>query len=275
MQNKIRNNIEVSFFDIDLWFGNNIIPGNFSIPAENLKSLLAERKKSFNISNNVISNFLSIYSSPEKGNEETGKLIEESESGQPGVFGTLFMEKRFFIEPLDFGNWIESMYGRGFRLFRLMPKTQKYPYDPDLFSQFYEVLNFYCFPVLISIDEINMENENNTDWARIIEIIDSYENIPLIIEGGLKKNPEIDNYLFSILNNTDNVFLEIHNLNSSGLLENLVKCGGSRRLVYGSCFPYFDTHATTAFLRDSSLKMKDKINISSGNIKKIFDEIAI
>ncbi len=275
MGNKIGSNIEISFFDISLWFGNNKIPDCYSTSIENVKALLSERNKSFKISNTVLSSFLSIYSSPEKGNEETYKLIKNYELNKLGAFGTLFMEKNFFIEPLEFGKWIEKMYTGGFRLFRLMPQTQKYPYDPDLFSQFYEVLNFYCFPVIISIDEMNMSNENYKNWTGIIEITDSYENIPIIIDGGLKANPEIDNYLFSILNNTDNVFIEIHNLASPELLENLVKCGGSKRLVYGSCFPYFDTQTSTSFLKESSLKIKDKLNISSGNIKKIFDEIAI
>jgi predicted TIM-barrel fold metal-dependent hydrolase len=122
---------------------------------------------------------------------------------------------------------------------------------------------------------MDMGKDNNIDWAKIIEITDSYENIPFIIEGGLGKNPEIENYLFSVLNNTDNVFLETHNLTSLELLDNLVRCGSSKRLLYGSGFPYFDTQATTSFLKGSSLKIRDKINISYGNIKKIFDEIAI
>lgn len=275
MENKIGSNIEISFFDISLWFGENKISCSYSVSAENVKTLLSERNRSFNISNTVLSSFLSVYSSPEKGNEETYRLIRDYDLEKDGAFGTLFMEKRFFIEPLEFGKWIEKMHSTGFRLFRLMPATQKYPYDPDLFSQFYEVLNFYCFPVIISIDEMNVGSGNYTDWAGIIEITDSYENIPIIIEGGFKTNPEIENYLFSILNNTDNVFFEINNSVSTGLLENLVRCGGPKRLVYGSRFPYFDTRESMSVIKESSLKIRDKLNISSGNIKKIFDEIAI
>jgi len=265
----------IEFFDINFWFGENYLSHKYTLFEEDAAKILQKRKKENNINFTLISNFLSYFYSPAVGNDLTSELIKKDEFKEAGAAGTLLMEQEWFYHPDDFENWLIKRNKSGFKLLRLFPKTHKYPFELSLFAPFYEILNSYNFPIMISIDELDITGNKNIEWDKIAEIADMYENMPIIIEGGQSKELMYNCFLLALLNNTSNVYIETHNLLGFNQIEDLADFKGSDRLIFGSYYPFFDDNLAVSRIINSNLDVKDKAKIASINIKRIIDNIII
>ena len=142
--------------------------------------------------------------------------------------------------PKNFENILTKRYRQGFRLLRLFPKTQKYPYVQNLLKRIFEILDHYSFPVMISLDEIDITGDKAIEWEKLLEIADKFKNIPLIIDGGNSKELMYNSYLFALLKNSSNIFLNTHNLFGINQIEDLVSASGPDRILFDSYFPYYE-----------------------------------
>ena len=265
----------IDFFDINFWFGENYLSEKYTLSEKKTSEVLLKRKEQKNIKFTLISNFLSYFYDPEIGNNLTSDLIYRDEFKQAGASGTLFMEQNCFFNPKVFDNWLKKKYEKGFRLLKILPRTHKYPFELSLFSTFYEILDSCNFPVMISIDELDITGNKNIEWDKIAKIADLYENMPIIIDGGQSKELMYNCYLLSLLNNTSNVYIETHNLLGFNQIEDLAKFGGADRLIFGSYQPFFDDSLAVSRIINSGLDLKDKNKIALLNFKNIIDNIII
>ncbi len=185
------------------------------------------------------------------------------------------MEQDYFHEPGSFKKSLVSRYGQGFRILRLFPKAHKYPFEARGFSKFYQVLDYFSFPVMISIDELDITGNKNIEWERILEIADKYKNIPIIIDGGASKELLYSNYLLSLLKNSRNIYFNTHNILAMDQIEDLVGAGGEDRLLFSTNFPYYMPHLSIGRLAHSSISKENKKKIARSNIERIFKGINI
>jgi len=266
---------DIEFYDINFWFGENYLSEKHSLNEKNTIDILLKRKETNNVSFTLLSNFLSYFYSPKIGNDQTLKLISSSEIKNVGALGALFMEQDFFYDTNSFEGWLKKSYENGFRILRIFPKSHKYPFEISMFNPFYEVLNSFNFPVMISIDELDITGNKNIEWDKIADIADVYDNMPIIIEGGQSKELQYNCYILSLLNNTSNVYFETHNLMGFNQIEDLANFNGSDRLIFGSSHPVFDDSLAISRIINSGLDIKDKFKIASLNIKNIIDNIII
>ncbi|MHB1275641.1 MAG: amidohydrolase family protein [Candidatus Humimicrobiaceae bacterium] len=266
---------DIEFYDINFWFGENYLSEKYTLNEKNIIEVLLKRKETSNIGFTLLSNFLSYFYNPKIGNDQTSKLISMDEFKKAGAFGALFMEQDFFYNPDSFENWLQKNYENGFRILRIFPKTHKYPFEISMFNPFYEVLNSFNFPVMISIDELDITGNKNIEWDKIADIADVYDNMPIIIDGGQSKELMFNCFILSLLNNTSNVYFETHNLLGFNQIEDLANFKGSRRLIFGSNHPVFDGNMGVSRILNSSLGIKDKSRIASLNIKNIIENIII
>ncbi len=266
---------DIEFYDINFWFGENYLSGKYSLTGKSIIDMLLKRKESLNIGFTLVSNFLSYFYDQKLGNIQTSKLISGKEFKKAGAFGTLFMEPDFFYNPDRFEEWLKRNYEDGFRILRIFPKTHKYPFEISMFNYFYEVLNSFNFPVMISLDELDITGNKNIEWDKISDIADVYDNMPIIIDGGESKELMYNCYILSLLNNTSNVYFETHNLLGFNQIEDLASANGSDRLIFGSCHPFFNDMLGVSRVLNSSLDIKDKSKIASLNIKNIIENIMI
>ncbi|MDD5659093.1 MAG: hypothetical protein PHR39_03650 [Actinomycetota bacterium] len=265
----------INFFDLNFWFGENYLSQKYSLSEKKTLEILSKRKKQKNITFTLISNFLSLFYDAEIGNKLTAKLINQTEFMQAGASGILFMEQNYFFNPGEFGKWLKRSYEKGFKLLKISPKTHKYPFELSLFSYFYEIMDSCNFPLMISIDEIDITGNKNIEWDKIAKIANLYDNMPVIIDGGQSKELMYNCYLLSLLNNTSNVYFETHNLLGYNQIEDLADFKGADRLVFGSCYPFFDDSLAVSRIVNSGLDEKGKNKIALLNLKKIIDNIII
>ncbi len=265
----------VQFHDINFWTGENFLSKRLTISDSSLKKILKERKSKFNIVGTTVTHFISLFYYPKEGNDAVAKLVSTISKEVSGVNGALVMEQDYFAHPDNFGEGLRKRYKQGFRLLRLFPKSHKYPYDSRCFREFYEVLDYYKFPVMISLDEIDVTGNKNIEWEKILEIAETYKNLPIIIDGGNSKELMYNSYLMVLLRNSSNVYVDTHNLFAINQIEDLSQIAGSDRLIFDSYFPYCSTILPVERIRNSSLGEVEIENIANLNIRRIFKNIKI
>ncbi|MCJ7472447.1 MAG: hypothetical protein MUP02_06550 [Actinobacteria bacterium] len=265
----------IKFYDINFWIGENYLSKKFSIPDTRLAKILEKRKDKFNIIGTLITHFISYFYNPRIGNDIVSGLLSNNDIMDFDLDGTMVMEQDYFYEPGSFEKGLLSRYDQGFRILRLFPRSHKYPFEIIGFGKFYEVLNHYSFPVMISLDEIDITGNKNIEWEKILEIAGKYKDIPIIIDGGASKELMYNSFLFSLLNNSQNIYLNTHNLLAMDQIEDLVNIGGPEKLLFDSYFPYYEPHLSIGRLINSSISRENKEKISNLNIQNIFKEIKI
>ncbi|MES0341400.1 MAG: hypothetical protein ABUK08_03700 [Candidatus Humimicrobiaceae bacterium] len=273
MEIKIDLKSDIKFYDSNVWIGENNYSEKLTIPENSIKRLLSDKKKNFNITGNLITHHMSYFYYPRVGNDILASLISNEDLSEYELAGVMAMEQDYFSEHESFEKGLKTRYQQGFRALRLFPRTHKYPFEIIGFGKFYEVLDHYNFPVIISLDEIDITGNKNIEWERILEIASKFKDIPLIIDGGTSKELIFNSYLFSLLGSSENIYLNTHNLLAMDQLEDLVDAGGEKRLLFDSNFPYLETHLSVGRLINAGLSLENKNRIAGLNIKNIFEEI--
>ena len=273
MEIKIDLKSDIKFYDSNIWIGENNYSEKLTIPDNSIKKLLSDRKKNSNITGNLITHHISLFYYPRVGNDILADVIADEDLSEYELSGAMAMEQDYFSDPAGFENGLESRFKQGFRVLRLFPRTHKYPFEAGGFGRFYKVLDSHRFPVMINLDEIDITGNKNIEWERILEIASMFINIPIIIDGGASKELMFNSYLFSLLHNSENIYLNTHNLLAMDQLEDLVGAGGEKRLLFDSNFPYLETHLAVGRLLNSGLSLENKSRIAGLNIKDLFKRI--
>ncbi len=273
MEIKIDLKSGINYYDSSIWIGENNYSKKLTIPDDSLRKLLSDRKRNFNITGNLITHHISFFYYPRVGNDILANIISDEDLGEYELNGAMAMEQDYFSEPAGFEKGLKSRYQQGFRILRLFPRTHKYPFETGGFGKFYEVLDYHRFPVMISLEEIDITGNKNIEWERILEISAMFTKIPIIIDGSASKELIYNSYLFSLLHNSKNIYFNTHNLMAMEQIEDLVDAGGGERLLFDSNFPYLETHLSVGRINSSGLSLESKNRIAGLNIKNIFGEI--
>ncbi|MCL4386303.1 MAG: hypothetical protein M1326_08340, partial [Cyanobacteria bacterium] len=162
-----------------------------------------------------------------------------------------------------------------FRFCRLYPKTHKYLIDIWAFKKIYSLLNKYFFPVIINLDELDITGNKTFEWSLLFEITCKFPEIPIIIDGGNSKELMFNGFFYQLLGKTKNIYLETHNLLGFNQIEDLVEKFGSKKLVFGSYFPFYPQYLSCERILYARISEKDKINILSGNLRTVFNNIKL
>ena len=271
--NKTNNNLE--FYDSNFWIGENPLSKNLSVNDYNLVEILNERKNKYNIQGTVIFHFKSFFLDPRLGNDAVVKLLSSKGVETLDITGAMFMEKEYFTSPENFKDGIVKRFKKGFRIIAFFPKTHKYPFEANFCKKFYEILNYYNFPMMINLNEIDITGNKNIEWDKLLIIADKFTNMPIIIDGGLSKELMYTNYLSLLIKNSSNIYINTHNLFAMNQIEDLAEYVGADRLIFDTYFPYYDTYISTERLVNSELNNLEIKKIASQNIKKIFSKINI
>jgi hypothetical protein len=268
-------NKEIIFADVNFWIGENYLFPKYSVDDKKAEIEIKAGFSENNIHSVFISNFISLYYSPERGNKLTAGFLNRFSQKTPEVYGVLFFEQQNFASPENFRKKIIEKYKQGFRVLRLLPKSHKYPFEKELFHKFYEVLNDFKFPVILSIDEIDITANKNIEWHKVADIALRYNDIPIIIDGGDSKELMYNSYLLSLIDNFPNIYLETHNLLGFNQIEDLAGFKGAARLIFGSYWPFMERNISVSRVLNSGLDSSSRQDIAAGSIKGIIREINI
>lgn len=290
-------NDAIEFFDTNFWIGENNISEKYSTDDGSAMKAIFERAEKYNITSALITHFNSLFCSPETGNdllagflkgandylnnnsaEHSFRSANSEGSSIPkniACSGMLFMEFDYFKGPEIFKSQLLKRYSEGFRCIKLLPKSHKYPFEATLLKHVYQVLDECRFPVMISIDELDITGDKYIEWMKILHVAGSFVNMPIIIDGGNSKEMIFNSYIYLLLQNSSNIYFNTHNLFSLGQIENIASFGGSGRLIFDSYFPFYETFLSVDRILEADLPEKDIRNIASLNMKNIIDKIKI
>ena len=191
------------------------------------------------------------------------------------IVGAMFMEQDYFTQPENFKFELVKRFKQGFKLIAFFPKSHKYPFEANCCKKFYEILNHYNYPIVINLNEIDITGNKNIEWEKLLIIANEYQNMPIIIDGGLSKELMYTSYLITLLKNSSNIYINTHNLLAMNQIEDLIKYAGRDGLIFDTYFPYYETYISTERLINSNLANSKKNKIASLNIEKIFKNICI
>jgi hypothetical protein len=268
----VRESSTIKFFDSNFWVGENVFFERFSVKEENLEKILMHRKNQFNINETLVNHFSSFFYHPVEGNNILANILNRNV--KKNVFGILFLEQDFFLNPRSFKKVILKRHSSGFKVLRLCPKSHKYPYEVSLLEKFYEILNYYKFPIIINLEEIDITGDKTIEWTNLLKISKKFKKIPIIIDGGNSKELQFNSFIFLLIQNSTNIYFNTHNLFAMNQIEEISKMD-PKRLIFDSYFPYYDTYLSIERIMNSDLNEDDKRKIASLNILRILSEIEI
>jgi hypothetical protein len=287
---------DIEFFDTNFWIGENNHSEKYTTDNNSAVKAIFERAEKNNITATLVTHFNSLFCSPETGNNLLAGFLKQANvyrddnhakkslknaecavSGPKNIvcYGVLFMEFDYFKSPEIFKSRLKKRYDEGFRCIRLLPKSHKYPFEATLLKHIYQVLDDCRFPVMISIDEMDITGDKYIEWMKILHVAGSFGNMPVIIDGGNSKEMIFNSYIYLLIQNSSNIYFNTHNLFGLGQIENIASCGGSGRLIFDSYFPFYETFLSVDRILEADLSEKEKRNIASLNMKNIIDNIVI
>ena len=203
----------------------------------------------------LLTSFYSFYCDPVEGDLKLEKILK---SLKPHLFGNLIFPNYYIMHQNDFEDYLSVKYKSGFRCTRLYPKMHKYSIDVWAFEHILSVLNKFRFPVMISLDELDITGNKAIDWSILFKISNKFKNIPMIVDGGNSKELMFSGYFYQLLNETENVYLETHNLLGFNQIEDLADSLTSLKLILGSYFPFYSEPLSVERIRFARISSEDK-----------------
>lgn len=263
---------KLKIWDGHFWIGQDNLSQKRSVPESRLPALIQGRKEQYHIEKTFFSHFDGLYYSPKHGNDTAAALLK---TYPEDLFGILFFEQHLLKDPDCFRPFIQKRFQEGFRILKLLPKSHKYPFEKNLMHAFYETLDALRFPVMIGLDELDITGNKQIEWDKVQVIAQTYEQMPIILDGGDSKELMFDSYLLSLLANSGNLFLTTHQMLGFNQIEDLAGFGRKSRLLFDTYYPFLREELSVFRLLHASLKWAQVQDIAKGSLEKIVKGIAI
>jgi hypothetical protein len=257
-------------FDMNLWYGASGPGSSYTAGFEDIKKYIRYLKNRSGEAMVFATSQLSYTYDPVEGDSLLAALLKEEAS----IGGIMVFPNYFISCENEFEAYLLKRIHEGFRFIRLY-KAHKYELRPWAFNKIYAALAKYRFPVIISLDDIDITGNKAIEWDLIYEIASGYKNMPVILDGGNSKEMMYSGYIFKLLETCNNIFIETHNLLGFNQLEDIACKYGSERLVLGSYYPYYPHYLSLERIRFARMTFKEKDNICYLNIKNIIGKIRI
>lgn len=257
--------------DCNFWFGTNYLSQELSVDTVKINDYTGYLGTNTKTPTIAVSSYFSLYMDPIDGDNMLTDLINSNQS----LVGSMIFPNYFISREQDFDKYLKKKYSEKFKFCRLYPKTHKYMIDDCVFGKIYFFLNKYRFPIIINLDEIDITGNKAINWQLISDISQQHPDIPLIIDGGNSKELMFNGYFYQLLEKSENIYLETHNLLGFNQIEDIVEKFGSKKLIFGSFYPFYPGYLSCERIKYARISRDDKDNILSGNIKTILNNIKL
>lgn len=117
-------------------------------------------------------------------------------------------------------------------------------------------------PVILDIEIVT--------WEDVFSILQAYPRLPLIISNCSYRH---NRFLYPLWERFENLYVEISRFMGAGVIEDVVRRFGSRRLLFGTNMPQYTGTAAVALIAYADISREDKIAIAGGNLRNILKEI--
>jgi uncharacterized protein len=247
----------LDFLDANLWLGRPHLPecgGGLDLAA--LQAQMRRR----DLRGGVVSHFASLYYAPLWGNE---RLLQDLAGSALWAGITLVPE---MFDPEGQGRaYLARAIARGARLARLFPRTHNFTLRGWCCGALLRALADSCLPLVLWHTE--------TSWEELRALAEAYPTLTLIVEGTPQKILYHSRQFYPLLESCANIHLELHNLVTFLLVEELAGRFGAERLIYGSYMPMVEPNATMMLVTHARLPDADKALIAHGNLARLLAKV--
>jgi len=247
----------LSLFDVNCWLGRPFEATFTTVDGlDSLKKMLAR----FGIRRAVFSHTMCVRYDADAGNRALLDAIRHDES--------LVGAAALVPEMARSGGWdsvLGSLIADGIRLVRLFPRSHNFLLDDEYLGGMLGTLQDCRLPVMIWHTE--------AAWPEIAAVCSRYRELAVIVEGTGRKLFYDNRTYYALLEQFPNLYLETHNLTNYLGLDDLVRCFGSRRFLFGSFFPHEDPNSAAMLLTHGDLTAADRENIAHRNLETLIAEV--
>ncbi len=166
---------------------------------------------------------------------------------------------------MDIDSAIALMQKYDIRIARFFPVVGHYSVYPSIVGPVVEKLQKAGKILFIDYETAHWSS-NAIEWDAVYHLCKAYPDIPVIIIGstitGTRNYP-------NLLADCSNLYLEISQIIQPEGIQQLVKKGYGKRLIFGSGFPLKDPAALLNMLAYSGISQEELHDICSGNILRL------
>ena len=252
-----RNSLKL--FDVNCWLGTPLESAFTSVGGGGEFKAALER---YGIRRAVVSHAMCVRHGAMEGNRE---LLESIRPDQNLVAAATLVP-----EMTPGGRWpqlLRSIIADGVRLVRLFPRTHNFLLADEYLGGMLEAIQQMSLPLMIWHTEAT--------WPEIGRLCRKYPDLPVIVEGTGRKLFYDNRTYYPLLERSRNLFIETHNLTNYLGLDDLVKRFGSRRFLFGSCFPHLDPNSSIMPISDGDMQEDDRRNVAHGNLERLLAEVRL
>ncbi|MCE5330132.1 hypothetical protein LLG07_07370 [bacterium] len=256
------------FFDVNFW-----INGSFYSKEEREDSIAKIKKiiEDNDISNLIVTNKLAFDYDWNIGN---GKLLNSNLCREINslYYSYILTPDAYFT--YDFEKYVKKAFTDGVRLFRFFPKHHLFYINDYYMKKIFRLLSENKFPVMIDLKELDITGNKYFEINILERILDENKEMPVILETSLKQCM-FDRYYFPLLEKFKNLYLEVSGMLLIDQIEGYVEKFGSKRLIFGTDYPYLAAELSANRILLSEMNKSDKENIAFNNIDNILRGIEI
>lgn len=159
---------------------------------------------------------------------------------------------------------LESLKNNNIRLVRIFPGAQRHNFSVSRWNcgELFDLLDSIRIPLIVDI--------NDFTWDQLVEIAQSYKDMPLIFSRVGYRNGR---NMYRILERYDNVFLETSFYKEFLGIEKITEVFGAHRLIFGSDLPVHSGGSAVTLVTHAQVSMKEKQMIAGENLKKLMQKV--
>lgn len=161
---------------------------------------------------------------------------------------------------------VKSMKDNNIKAVRLYPNREFHGFSLSNWcsGELFKALEEIRIPVYLDIEIVS--------WDDVHTILENHQNLPIVCTNCSYRH---DRFSYPLLEKYDNFFIELSRYMGAGAVENVVKCFGSSRLLFGTNMPRYTGTAAVALLTYSDLSLDQKEAIAGKNLKNLLTKVLL
>jgi predicted TIM-barrel fold metal-dependent hydrolase len=193
--------------------------------------------------------------------DEGNKIVLEECKKHPELFPSCVI----IPYEMDIDSTLAVMKENDIRIARFFPVVGHFSVYPSIVGPVVEKLQKAGKVLLIDYETAHWSS-NAIEWDAVYQLCRAYPDLPVVILGSTITGPR--NYT-NLLEECSNLYLEISQIIQPEGIQQLVKKGYGKRLIFGSGFPLKDPASLVNMLANSGITQEEMHDICSGNILRL------
>lgn len=252
---------DLTFFDCNNFVGQVAVPKFF--PHRVTPAVLGAEHDRIGIARGVVTHVAAKEYSPSIGNDLLADELPAGDRFVPCL--TLLPEHTGELwKPTEV---LSQLQTRGARCVRFFPSAgvHRYPFDPRVLGNLFEVLQAARVPVFVDFD---LGRRDEADWRGLYDMTDAFPDLPLIL---IRPGGRSDRGLYPLLERAPNVYIETGGYWVHNGIERICSQFGAHRMLFGSGFPYWTLAGAAYHVATASVSEEDKALIAAGNLARLLE----